>query len=143
MSVFEYIFRFFCFYKIITFSTDVQQWPPEDELFYNRTSRSITDKLVNSLTPSGATNIDGGLQAGMKAAKTFRNTANYTLDTIQFIFFMTDGFANVGETTADGIVKNLKTFGLNIPIHGLAFGATADFSLVQEISRQIGGKAMQ
>ena len=130
-------------YKIITFSTGVQQWPSEDELFYNRTSRSFTDEVLKNLTANGETNIDGGLQAGMKAAKNFRKTAHYTPDTIQFIFFMTDGYANVGEVTPVGIVKNLKNYNLNIPVHGLAFGSIADYSLVQEISRKTGGKAMQ
>ena len=65
-------------------------------------------------------------------------------NTEPMLFFMTDGEPTEGERDPSKIRQNVNSQNnKRIPIHGLAFGSGADFTLVKSISDQSGGKSLQ
>lgn len=131
-------------FHIVTFDHEVKTWPddyPYDNGKVKQNKREAAHKFVGTLQPMGGTNINGGLRVGMQVAKKFRSSSNYTKDTRQFVFFMTDGDPNVEERTQDGILRNVRRHGLDIPVHGFAFGRGANFGLVDHISKGTRGIA--
>lgn len=63
------------------------------------------------------------------------------------IIFMTDGEPTEGETRPDKIVNHVEEMNNNLssmcPIHSLAFGRSADYNLVQRISKSSFGNYKQ
>ncbi len=122
-------------FSIVTFSTEVYQWP-SSQVPYKGTidKKREAREHVNNLRAGGATNICGGLDRGMNLAADFKRSPSAGSQLVQFIFFMTDGYANEGLTTAPEILRQIRRSNLNVPIYGLAFGRGADFNLVKTIS---------
>jgi len=129
-------------FHIVTFSTWVSTWPDE----YPQNSKPIrtaAHEFVASLSADGQSNLNGGLRVAMQIAKKFRSSSLYTSDTRQLIFFMTDGEPNVEERSPFGILRNMKSHELSIPVHGFAFGSDATFNLVQFICLGMKGKVQR
>ena len=65
--------------------------------------------------------------------------------TEQMIVFLTDGEATSGESNPQKIKGNVRQANadLKIPIYGLAFGDSADFDLIKDISSESKGFAQR
>ena len=95
---------------------------------------SIQDKqrildAIDSLSPGGSTNAEAGLVLGYKQA-----SLNLRQDATNRIVLLSDGVANVGNTGADSILNQLKSYkdqGISITAIGVGMGNYNDVLLEQ------------
>ena len=101
---------------------------------------------INNIKPNGGTNLNDALREAVKLS-------NYGIEKIDFdapnkdqilpmIVFLTDGEPTAGEVDRYNIKRNVRsTNTFAIPIYGLAFGNSADFNLIKDISSENGAFA--
>lgn len=96
--------------------------------------RSRGDEFVKKLTPTGGTNINDALKAGMKQ---FDKS-----DRPKLLVFMTDGLPTVGETNVEKILKNsqeVKVDGLRLFTFGVGYDVNT--KLLDKIAEENSGTA--
>ena len=129
--------------NIISFESRVYHWPvdrtPADAL----THREMAVEHSRNLRELGWTNINGALLEALDVAQAVRKSPKFKPNTEQFIFFMTDGHPTEGVTSSAVIKRNVKdkNRSMQVPIHCLAFGADADFSLLVNLAAENNGKS--
>ncbi|MCF7866378.1 von Willebrand factor type A domain-containing protein [Candidatus Woesearchaeota archaeon] len=110
---------------IITYSNDAKQ-------VLDFTSGSEKDKImnvINNLSPQGSTNAEAGLSLGYSVAEKGFNGLN-----VNRVILLSDGVANVGKTSSDGILSklgNYKDKGISLTSIGVGMGNYNDVLLEQ------------
>ncbi|MGD9564264.1 MAG: VIT domain-containing protein [Pyrinomonadaceae bacterium] len=82
----------------------------------NAAGKKRGEEFVQSLKPTGGTNINDALRAGLRQFD--------TSDRTKLMVFMTDGLPTVGENNADRIIKNaseIKVAGLRLFTFGVGY----------------------
>ena len=97
------------------------------------------------LKARGGTNINQALLDALEKAKKVKENQEIGKNTQQMIVLLTDGEPTSGVTNLETILENVKIANedLKIPIYGIAFGDTADFFLLKDISGQNYGYAQR
>ena len=84
---------------------------------------------IRALTPEGATNAEAGLQMGYKLA-----LQNSEPNCINRVILCSDGVANVGQTSSDAILKEIRTYvqeGVTLTTIGFGMGNYNDILMEQ------------
>ena len=84
---------------------------------------------INRLEPEGATNAEEGLKVGYRLA-----LQNARVGRINRVILCSDGVANVGETGADAILKNIRAYveeGITLTTVGFGMGNFNDVLMEQ------------
>jgi len=81
--------------------------------------KRVIEDAVDGLAPSGSTNAEQGLRLGYEVAE-----RQYGSDAINRVILCSDGVANVGETSAEGILKTIDEYAntKNITLTTVGFG---------------------
>ncbi len=96
--------------------------------------RKRGEEFVKKLTPTGGTNINDALKAGMKQFD--------SSDRPKLLVFMTDGLPTVGETNVEKIIKNsreVKVDGLRLFTFGVGYDVNTQ--LLDKIAEENSGSA--
>ena len=101
---------------------------------------------INNIKPNGGTNLNDALREAVKLSnygiEKFDFDAPNTEQILPMIVFLTDGEPTSGEVDKYIIKRNVKSINtFAIPIYGLAFGNSADFDLIKDISSESGAFA--
>lgn len=84
---------------------------------------------INALEPEGVTNAEEGLKVGYRLAQ-----RNARVGKINRVILCSDGVANVGETAADAILKNIRAYveeGITLTTVGFGMGNFNDILMEQ------------
>jgi Ca-activated chloride channel homolog len=121
---------------LIRFSSDVRQLEPI-RLF--RRSRQALDRHVGVLLPDGDTALYDATQRGVDAVRALRDRTR-----INAVVLLTDGMDTGSDTTADAVIAPLEahseTEGITVRVFTIAYGATANTSVLARIARASGGR---
>lgn len=97
-------------------------------------TQSVSDKThilskIQSLSPGGSTNAEAGLRLGYSKAD-----SNFDSEYVNRVILLSDGVANVGTTSAGGILAQLKDYkekGITLTSVGVGMGNYNDVLLEQ------------
>mmetsp|Transcript_32424 Transcript_32424/g.79194 ORF Transcript_32424/g.79194 Transcript_32424/m.79194 type:complete len:448 (-) Transcript_32424:290-1633(-) len=92
---------------------------------------------VAEIRAGSMTNLSGGLEAGLDLQK------GATRETVRSVFLLTDGLANAGMTTTDGIVKLVADArGKNslVVVHTFGFGDDHNAEMLAAVAQAGGGE---
>eukprot|EP00241_Pyramimonas_parkeae_P003752 CAMPEP_0114247276 /NCGR_PEP_ID=MMETSP0058-20121206/12935_1 /TAXON_ID=36894 /ORGANISM="Pyramimonas parkeae, CCMP726" /LENGTH=608 /DNA_ID=CAMNT_0001360569 /DNA_START=1679 /DNA_END=3505 /DNA_ORIENTATION=+ len=108
--------------------------------------RAKIEREVASLTPSGCTNISGGLLKGISQhqRKQLTNKAPLTAAQVRAVFLFTDGLANEGVCGTPELVRAmngaLEGVGVaNLNVFTFGFGTDHDETMLSELAKSSGG----
>lgn len=99
-------------------------------------NREAIQYRVQSLRASGSTNLSAGLVEGKKILRSADSTRK------QGIIILTDGYANLGVTTQEGlehIVRSIQSQANGIAVTSVAYGAEHNSELLTQIAKTGGG----
>ncbi len=100
----------------------------------NSEGRKRGDEFVKKLTPTGGTNINDALRAGLKQ---FDNS-----DRPKLLVFMTDGLPTVGETNVEKIIKNAQDIKVaDLRLFTFGVGYDVNTRLLDKIAEENSGTA--
>ena len=125
------------YFNIITFSSGVDIWDQDEEVPVIRATEDNKEKAIGrvlQLRANGGTNIN---EAILQALNVGKDAAKHLpKDVKSMIVFLTDGQPTEGVENPRSIQDNIKSANLElgIPIFTIAFGADADFGLVEKIA---------
>ncbi len=89
-----------------------------------------------AIEPGGATNLHGGLMLGLREV-----AAHARADTSNRVLLLTDGIANRGETDAERILADARTFtGEDVDLSTIGVGRSLDVALLDRLAR--GGRGL-
>ncbi len=102
-------------------------------------NRGVIESAINSLSPLQSTNVADGLSVGYQ-------TANYTFrsDRINRVILLSDGVANVGATSPDAIlaqVRQYRDLGITLTTVGVGMGNYND-ALLEQLANDGDGNYM-
>ncbi len=120
------------FLSLVVYDTNVEVLMPLSKM--TRTNQAKVLRLIDELRPSSATNLSGGMQAGVK------QIAKADTPGVKRVILLSDGLANQGETMASRIAAlaaQSKRGGVSITAMGL--GEDYDEDLMQLIAQRGGG----
>ncbi|RXM29767.1 Inter-alpha-trypsin inhibitor heavy chain H5 [Acipenser ruthenus] len=95
-------------FNIVSFSNRIKVW--QQGKLVPVTPDNIRDakKFIYLLSPSGGTNINGGIQTGAALLSDYKANHRRTQGSVSLIIFLTDGRPTVGETQSSNILSNTK-----------------------------------
>ncbi|XP_033888791.3 inter-alpha-trypsin inhibitor heavy chain H5-like [Acipenser ruthenus] len=95
-------------FNIVSFSNRIKVW--QQGKLVPVTPDNIRDakKFIYLLSPSGGTNINGGIQTGAVLLSDYKASHRRTQGSVSLIIFLTDGRPTVGETQSSNILSNTK-----------------------------------
>ena len=114
---------------IVTFQSTVGQW--RSMLVRVGDSRNEATSFATRLAAGGGTNLDGGLQAGIRFLK------ETVLESYaQLLVLLTDGQPTSGITNNGLIIERAieATLGTGISVNCISFGFDADFEFLQDLA---------
>ena len=121
---------------LIRFSSDVRQLEPI-RLF--RRGRRALERHVGLLQPDGDTALYDATQRGVDAVRALRDRTR-----INAVVLLTDGMDTASRTSADAVIAPLEahseTEGITVRVFTIAYGATANTSMLERIARSSRGK---
>uniref|UniRef100_K1PXQ1 Inter-alpha-trypsin inhibitor heavy chain H3 n=1 Tax=Magallana gigas TaxID=29159 RepID=K1PXQ1_MAGGI len=122
-------------FNILKFSEIVEYY--KDSMVYaNKKSIDDAKEYVESLSPTGGTNINAGMLQGVD----FLKTSGDINERSQVVFFLTDGEATSGITDNSRILENIRNANSKaFPVYSLAFGKGADYEFVKKVAVQNNG----
>ncbi|MGM7681238.1 vWA domain-containing protein [Cytobacillus sp. Hm23] len=102
---------------------------------------NITDieRAINELGPEGSTNVEDGLKMAYEMAR-----ENFHPGAVNRVILCSDGVANVGETSADGILEQIKSYAkkdITLSTFGFGMGNYNDVLMEQLADRGDGNYA--
>ena len=118
---------------IVEYDTNVAVTLPITSM--DESGKAKSEQIINKLRSGSSTNLCGGLVEGIRLLPS--ETAP---ETVVSILLMTDGHANVGIDTSDGILSKLKSLMENevhckFNINTFGFGADHNADLLKEIAQ--------
>uniref|UniRef100_UPI00398F6B52 inter-alpha-trypsin inhibitor heavy chain H6-like n=1 Tax=Pristiophorus japonicus TaxID=55135 RepID=UPI00398F6B52 len=136
------------YFNIITFSTAVEMWKPNQSIQATKQNVQNARKYVSNMVANGWTDINAALLA---AAKFFRGDAPAKAgggaggggaNRVPLVIFLTDGEPTSGVTSASAIVGNAReAMGGSLSLFCLGFGDDVDFTLLQRLALDNRGAA--
>lgn len=95
-------------FNIVSFSNRIKVW--QQGKLVPVTPDNIRDakKFIYLLSPTGGTNINGGIQTGAALLSDYKASHRRTQGSVSLIIFLTDGRPTVGETQSSNILSNTK-----------------------------------
>ena len=96
--------------------------------------KSSIEAAIDNLSPSGSTNAEEGLRIGYEVAE-----RQWSRDAINRVVLCSDGVANVGETSAEGILETIKEYAGNkdITLTTVGFGmGNYNDTLMEQLANQ-------
>lgn len=100
----------------------------------NSDGRKRGEEFVKKLTPTGGTNINDALRAGMKQFD--------SSDRAKLLVFMTDGLPTVGETNVEKIIKNAQDIKVaDLRLFTFGVGYDVNTKLLDKIAEENSGTA--
>ncbi|KAK1166964.1 inter-alpha-trypsin inhibitor heavy chain H5-like [Acipenser oxyrinchus oxyrinchus] len=95
-------------FNIVSFSNRIKVW--QQGKLVPVTPDNIRDakKFIYLLSPTGGTNINGGIQTGAELLSDYKASHRRTQGSVSLIIFLTDGRPTVGETQSSVILSNTK-----------------------------------
>lgn len=128
---------------IVLYDSKVQELVPMGPLTAAEKT-NILQKL-DRVVAGDSTNLSGGLLKGLQQ---FLGSANKTQakDAAKSVFLFTDGLANQGVTTTQGIISAtqgaLKSVTGGVSVHCFGFGSDHDHDMLSQVSEACGGDYM-
>lgn len=116
---------------LVSYETEVRTELPSAPV----TDREVVRRIIGRLQPGGATNLSGGLVAGVREARCFRGPGR-----VSRVLLLTDGLANEGVTGTQALgqmARELSAGGL--PITTMGVGPQYDEDLLLAIAEASGG----
>ncbi|HZG84584.1 vWA domain-containing protein [Paenibacillus sp.] len=96
--------------------------------------KSAIEAAIDALAPSGSTNAEEGLSLGYQVAE-----RQWSRDAINRVILCSDGVANVGETSAEGILDTIREYAgdQNITLTTVGFGmGNYNDTLMEQLANQ-------
>lgn len=124
---------------LVAFGDEVEEIFRLTRIKQSRQTRQLCLLKVNEMKTEGNTNLSGGLFQGMRMIKASQQEQPTKT---RAIFLLTDGEANVAETTTDAIIARCGLGGLQgpiCPINTFGFGPDHDANMLMEIADATGG----
>lgn len=124
---------------LVAFGDEVEQIFPLTRIKQSKQTRQVCLLKVNEIKTEGNTNLSGGISMGMRM---IRRSQQQQPTKTRAIFLLTDGEANMGETTTDAIITRCGLGGLQgpvCPINTFGFGPDHDPNMLMEIADVTGG----
>lgn len=88
---------------------------------------------ISGMSLSSATNIHAAFMRGLRLLKEARAE-----NRVPVLFFLTDGQATSGETSSNQIINDVTSDNDGVAnVYCLAFGSSADYELMKQVSRQV------
>jgi len=125
---------------IVIYDTEVLTIVPLTEM--NVHGKRMADDAVKKIRERGQTNLSGGLLEGVKILQKKKLQEGTAKTQISSVILLTDGLANCGIKTKEGIIEALiQEFGEEPPcsIHTFGYGSDHDAGLLKAISDQAHG----
>ncbi|OQS05722.1 hypothetical protein THRCLA_02177 [Thraustotheca clavata] len=93
------------------------------------------DKHVKAIQGGSCTNLSGGLMAGIQEIQQSDRIDGGEPNPVQSVLLLTDGLANEGVKSRDGIVNLVEgTLGTNISLFTFGYGSDHDNQLLRQLS---------
>lgn len=119
--------------SVVSFSRDVRVDYPSD--FVTPENRARMHRAIDGITASGATNIDGGYEAGFRQVQRWRNREN-----VNRVVLFTDGVPNVGKTSAPELTAMARGYlAQGVSLTTIGFGVHYDERLMASMADEGGG----
>ncbi|XP_029471541.1 inter-alpha-trypsin inhibitor heavy chain H5 [Rhinatrema bivittatum] len=122
-------------FNIISFSNRIKVW--QQDRLVQVTPDNIRDakKFIYHMSPTGGTNINGGLQISAKLLNDYITENGRHERSVSLIIFLTDGRPTVGVTNSLSIVSNTKdALREKICLFTIGIGNDVDYQLLEKLS---------
>lgn len=119
--------------SIVSYDTNVRT-DMRLTLMDNKGTQS-TEGILKRIRAGSATNLSGGLLAGVQEIQSETRTDGGNPNPIQSVLLLTDGLANHGITDTSGIIKVLEgSLKPNVTIFTFGYGSDHNVEMLREIS---------
>ncbi|KPP75020.1 inter-alpha-trypsin inhibitor heavy chain H2-like [Scleropages formosus] len=130
-------------FSIIDFNHHVRCWS-EDLVHGSSTQVADAKKYIQSIKPSGGTNINEALMRAIHMLNKAANQGFIDQRSVSMIIFVSDGDPTIGEIKLSAIQKNVKRYiREEFSLFSLGIGFDVDFDFLERISMENRGIAQR
>ncbi|XP_026182784.1 inter-alpha-trypsin inhibitor heavy chain H5 [Mastacembelus armatus] len=122
-------------FNFISFSSKIKVWQPGRLVPVTPLSVRDAKKFILSLVPSGATNINGAIQAGSSLLRDYLLGPDSNPNSVSLIIFLTDGRPTAGEIQSMAILGNTRSaVQEKFCIFTIGIGNDVDYRLLERMA---------
>ncbi|XP_075064693.1 inter-alpha-trypsin inhibitor heavy chain H5 [Mixophyes fleayi] len=122
-------------FNIIGFSNKIKVWQSKELVKVTPNNIRDAKKFIYGLSPSGGTNINGGIQLAANLLNDYLANNDRHERSVSLVIFLTDGRPTVGEVQSSHILSNTKNaIREKFCLFSIGFGNDVDFHLLEKLS---------
>ncbi|KAM3925913.1 inter-alpha-trypsin inhibitor heavy chain H5 [Leptodactylus fuscus] len=122
-------------FNIIGFSNKIKVWQPNELVQVTPNNIRDAKKFILGLSPTGGTNINGGIQVASKILNDYLSNNDKHEKSVSLVIFLTDGRPTVGEIESSRILGNTKNaVQEKFCLFSIGIGNDVDFHLLEKLS---------
>ncbi|KAM4037088.1 inter-alpha-trypsin inhibitor heavy chain H5 [Anomaloglossus baeobatrachus] len=122
-------------FNIIGFSNKIKVWKPNELVKVSPNNIRDAKKFIFGLSPTGGTNINGGIQTASNLLKDYLANNGKHEKSVSLIIFLTDGRPTIGEIESSRILGNTKNvIQEKFCLFSIGIGNDVDFHLLEKLS---------
>ncbi|CAI9578604.1 unnamed protein product [Staurois parvus] len=122
-------------FNIIGFSSKIKVWQQNQLVKVSPNNIRDAKKFIYGLSPTGGTNINGGIQAATSLLNNYLVNMDKHEKTVSLIIFLTDGRPTLGEVQSSNILINAKNaIREKFCLFSIGIGNDVDFQLLEKLS---------
>ncbi|XP_068132155.1 inter-alpha-trypsin inhibitor heavy chain H5 [Hyperolius riggenbachi] len=122
-------------FNIVGFSSKIKVWKQNELVKVSPNNIRDAKKFIFGLSPTGGTNINGGIQVATKLLNDYVATSDKQERSVSLMIFLTDGRPTLGEIQSGHILINTKNaIREKFCLFSIGIGNDVDFQLLEKLS---------
>ncbi|XP_018421963.1 PREDICTED: inter-alpha-trypsin inhibitor heavy chain H5 [Nanorana parkeri] len=122
-------------FNIIGFSSKIKVWQQNQLVKVSPNNIRDAKKFTYGLSPTGGTNINGGIQAATSLLNNYLINMDKHEKSVSLMIFLTDGRPTIGEIQSSNILLNTKNaIKEKFCLFSIGIGNDVDFQLLEKLS---------